>query len=247
MNGLRETCPMQGMRKKRSRRIAGALLFGSLMISAAYAFSGFLHASDSLPHGAPPARVRSDYLLLFIKCILCMAVMWVPQAVARRWLPIPDRLYTTYYVFLYCAVFLGNVLDFYHVAPHWDILLHAFSGAMLCKLGFLLVGQLIGEEHAPVSANSLLVAVLAFCFALSVGALWEIYEFVVDRILDLNMQNTHAPDGTAYIGTAALLDTMGDLIADAIAAVLVAWAGYRAEKKKAPRRMQIVALTDAER
>jgi hypothetical protein len=233
MESLNGGCTMDRSRQQTARTIVGALLFVSLTVSAAYAFFGFLHVRDAWLQKASPAQVRSHYLLLLVKCILCMVVMWLPRALARWWcLSIPDRLCAAYYAFLYGAVVLGDVFDFYHVVPQWDILLHALSGAMLCELGFLLMRQLSGEEHALLPKSPVLAAVFAFCFALAIGALWEIYEFIVDCILDLNMQKTRAPNGAAFVGAAALLDTMGDMIAGAFTAAAVALAGYRAYKKE---------------
>ena len=131
-----------------------------------------------------------------------------------------------YYVFLYCAVFLGEVFDFYYVVPHWDTVLHFFSGAMLGALGFILVDLLNRSEKVRVQLSPLFVSLFAFCFALAAGAVWEIYEYTVDGVMHLNMQKYATEAGVMLIGRAALRDTMKDIIFDALAALLVAAAGY---------------------
>ena len=60
------------------------------------------------------------------------------------------------------------------------------------------------------------IAVFAFCFALAMGAVWEIYEFTMDSVFGTNMQKYMLDNGTALIGQAALQDTMKDIIVDAI-------------------------------
>ena len=71
----------------------------------------------------------------------------------------------------------------------------------------------------------------ALCFAVTVGVLWEIYEFSFDGLLGLNMQKFRLEDGTQLIGRAALQDTMKDLIVDVVgAATVVAW-GYLHSKR----------------
>ena len=140
-----------------------------------------------------------------------------------------------YYIFLYCAIFLGEVLQFYYLIPHWDTILHFFSGAMLGALGFILVSWLNDSEKVRVSLTPAFVALFAFCFALSCGAIWEIYEYVFDGLLGLNMQKFTTAEGVTLIGHAALMDTMKDIIVDALSALIIALIGYgKLKSAKAP-------------
>ena len=134
----------------------------------------------------------------------------------------------------YCAVFLGEVFEFYYAVPHWDTILHFFSGAMLGALGFILVDLLNREEKVRVKLSPLFVALFAFCFALATGAVWEIYEYACDALMGLNMQKYATEQGVQLVGRAALRDTMKDIIFDALAALLVAAAGYFSIRKRAP-------------
>lgn len=218
------------------QRIIGAILFVSLALSVLYAFLHFLHAPQAAPEGMPRTKVKSDYLLMLTQCILGLVVMLLPSVINHRWsVPIPRNIYIMYYVFLYCAIFLGEVFDFYYVIPHWDIILHAFSGAMLSALGFIMVDLLNSNQRVSVELSPFFESVFAFCFALSLGAIWEIYEFAGDMILGLNMQKAYLANGTALVGKAALMDTMEDMIVDAFAAAVVAFAGYKANKQKAAK------------
>lgn len=212
--------------------IVGTLLFITLALSIVYAFVHFLHAPDTVPEGMPHEKVKSDYLLMLTQCILGVVVMLLPSLINRKWsVPIPRKIYIAYYVFLYCAIFLGEVFDFYYVVPHWDVILHAFSGAMLSALGFIMVDLLNMNQRISVQLSPFFESVFAFCFALSLGAIWEIYEFAGDTILGLNMQKAYLADGTALVGKAALMDTMKDIVVDALAAAVVAIAGYKANKQ----------------
>ena len=215
------------------QNMIGAVLFISLALSIVYAFVHFLHAPATAPEGMPHAKVKSDYLLMLTQCVLGVVVMLLPSAINRRWsVPIPRKIYILYYVFLYCAIFLGEVFDFYYVIPHWDIILHAFSGAMLSALGFIMVDLLNMNQRVSVDLSPFFESVFAFCFALALGSIWEIYEFAGDMLLGLNMQKAYLADGTALIGKKALLDTMEDMVVDAVAAAIVAIIGYRANKRK---------------
>lgn len=224
---------MKQKSKVTPQRIVGAILFVSLALSIVYAFIHFLQAPDIAPEGLPYTKVKSDYLLMLTQCILGVVVMLLPSIINHKWsVPIPRKIYIAYYVFLYCAIFLGEVFDFYYVIPHWDIILHAFSGAMLSALGFILVDLLNTNQRVSVDLSPFFESVFAFCFALALGAIWEIYEFAGDILLGLNMQKAYTAEGTALIGTSALLDTMEDMIVDAGAAAVVAIAGYKANKRK---------------
>ncbi|MGB6229697.1 MAG: hypothetical protein WBF53_06170 [Litorimonas sp.] len=114
--------------------------------------------------------------------------------------------------FIVGTIFLGEVGDFYERFWWWDIFMHTGSA-----IGFGMIGtvvMLIFVRGDRLSAPPLLLAVMAFSFAVSIGALWEIFEFGMDQLFGLNMQK----DG--------LMDTMSDLIVDSIGALIGAGAGY---------------------
>lgn len=207
--------------------ITGRILFITLILSVIYSLVRVIVPTPLMDDGAAYAHTRSDYVLMFIQCLLGLVVFSLPSVVSRRWkLTIPNFIYIMYYIFLYCAIFLGEVLSFYYLIPHWDIILHFFSGAMLGALGFILVSWLNDSEKISVSLSPAFVALFAFCFALSCGAVWEIYEFVFDGLLNLNMQKFATASGEVLVGHDALRDTMEDIVVDALAALLIAIIGY---------------------
>lgn len=226
------------MSKPRTKRspaeIMGHILFVTLILSVIYSFMRVIFTPEVPADGNAYAHGRSDYILMFIQCLLGLVVLSLPSIVGKKWnVTIPNFIYIMYYIFLYCAIFLGEVLDFYYVIPHWDTILHFFSGAMLGALGFILVSWLNDSELIRVSLSPFFVALFAFCFALSCGAVWEIYEYVFDGLLGLNMQKFTTAEGVVLVGHEALSDTMKDIIVDALAALLMASIGYsrlKAEK-----------------
>ena len=159
--------------------------------------------------------------------------MFLPTILSRKWnIVVPGTITVLYYVFLYCAIFLGEVFEFFYLIPHWDTILHAFSGAMLSALGFVLVDMLNKDSHVKVSMSPFFVSLFAFCFALAMGAVWEIYEYSFDALLGLNMQKHTTEAGVALTGTAALGDTMQDFIIDALSALVIAVLGFFTNRKK---------------
>jgi len=226
-------------KKKSASEIIGVILFVSLALSIVFSLVRFLMAPESAPEGQEHIKTKGDYLLMLTQCTLGLIVMALPSVLNKRWkLGIPNFIYILYYLFLYCAVFLGEVFEFYYLIPHWDTILHFFSGAMLGALGFILIDILNRDEHVRVNLSPLFVSVFAFCFALAAGAVWEIYEFTCDSVLGLNMQKYATAQGAALMGKAALSDTMKDIIFDALAALMVAVVGYLTNIRRKERKNQ---------
>ena len=180
-----------------------------------------------------PIRLKSDYVLMLVQCVLGLIAMLLPMILARKFeFRLPSTIYFIFIIFLYAAIFLGEVRSFYYTVPHWDTILHTFSGGMLGSLGFSLVSWLNKDEHTSTRLSPLFVAIFAFCFAVALGALWEIYEFTFDGILGLNMQKFMLEDGTQLIGRRALTDTMKDLCVDVLGALVVSMLGFISLKVK---------------
>ena len=221
------------MKHARTKEVIGRLLFVSLLLSIVFSAVRLLQAPETAPEGMDHIKVKSDYLLMLMQCLLGLAVMLLPSLIERKWrLGISNAIQVLYYIFLYCAVFLGEVFEFYYLIPHWDTILHFFSGAMLAALGFTLVDILYRNEHVRVDLSPLFVAVFAFCFALAAGAVWEIYEFTGDSLFGLNMQKCLTEHGEPLVGYVALRDTMKDIVVDAAAAFLVSALGFFSIRKE---------------
>lgn len=175
----------------------------------------------------PPEGERAHYRLMFVQCLLGVAVMLLPGWISKKWsVEIPSVMMIFYMIFLYGAIFLGEVRDFYYRVPHWDVILHGFSGFMLGCLSFSFVTLLNRTRRVPVSLSPIFVAVFALCFSLALGVAWEVYEYTFDGLMGLNMQKFITADGTVLQGHAALTDTMKDLMVDALGALAASGVGY---------------------
>lgn len=137
----------------------------------------------------------------------------VPPILASRWsltLPVPFLLATT--LFFFASIFLGEALDFYERLWWWDLALHGSSAVGFGLTGFLFVFMLFKGDRfaAPPSA----LAFIAFCVAMTIGAMWEIFEFLMDQSFGMNMQKS------------GLVDTMGDLMINAFGSAIASLTGY---------------------
>ncbi|WP_313164962.1 hypothetical protein [Sedimentibacter sp.] len=212
--------------KRDWKKITGVILFVVLSFSIIYIIIKMINAPSVISEDAY-TKVKSDYVLMLLQCVLGIIVMFIPSIVERKlYIDIPNKMEVMYFIFLYCAIYLGEVRNFYYIIPYWDLILHAFSGAMLGALGFSLVSYFNDMEVLETHLSPFFVALFAFCFALASGAVWEIYEFLADSLLGTNMQKFILADGTVLVGQAALMDTMKDLIVDALSALTVTVIGY---------------------
>ncbi len=207
-------------RKINWEKVIGWFVFITLLLSVGYSLFGIVHSADD-------AAARSDYILMMVQCLLGLFVLALPGFLEKRFaIDIPYFMTVLYFAFLYCAIYLGEVRSFYYLIPYWDTILHAMSGAMLGAFGFVLVRTLTEAEKVKVQLSPFFVSLIAFCFAVTIGVVWEIYEFAGDGLLGLNMQKFRLPDGTILSGHDALSDTMWDLIVDAMAAFAISLFGY---------------------
>lgn len=213
--------------KRDLRTFFARLLFITLILSIVYTIVRIIQIPAEFTSDFEYIKVRSDYVLMLLQCLLGLFVMTLPSIINKRFsIQIPSIVEVLYYIFLYCAIYLGEVRSFYYFIPFWDTILHAFSGAMLGALGFSLVSMLNREVSHYVRLSPFFIALFAFSFALAFGSLWEIYEFSMDVIFKTNMQKYITYEGVVLVGNEALLDTMKDIIVDSISALSVSIFGY---------------------
>ena len=174
----------------------------------------------------------ADYVLMILQCLLGVIVLHIPSLLSRKMhFILPKALFYMYLFFLYCAIFLGEVKSFFYAVPHWDVILHAMSSLMTGFFGVMVISILNRDKHVVMRLSPFFVALFSFSFAVMLGAMWEIYEFVFDGLLGLNMQKFILADGTVLAGHEALADTMKDIIVDSIGALIASVFGYIAAKK----------------
>lgn len=159
--------------------------------------------------------------------ILTFFMTYYPSILEKKFgVYLPNRLEIVITLFIFAAQVLGEIGDFYERIPWWDTMLHTTSGIILGLIGFFFVYLLNEKGDANVNLSPIFVVIVAFCFALTMGVFWEIFEFGADRILGFNMQKFRLP------GQDGLLDTMEDLIVDALGAVVACIFGWIYMKKR---------------
>lgn len=117
-------------RKVQIQKIVWWFVLISLVLSIGYVILEIVLSPSVADPSAPYQRVKGDYVLMLAQCVLGVLAMFLPSILHKRaHLIIPSNMLVVYAVFLYCAIFLGEVRRFYYIVPHWDTILHTFSGA----------------------------------------------------------------------------------------------------------------------
>ncbi len=222
---------MKTKRRISARQVVSLAVFITMAASTVVVAVAMALAPDVPTEGY--TRVKSDYVLMLLQSILGIFAMLLPRWLYRKWgVEIPSFMMVLYAVFLYCSIYLGEVRGFYFLIPYWDTILHTFSGIALGALGFSVLTFLNKTDRVPFNLSPAFVAVFAFCFAVAVDVVWEIYEFAADGLLAMNMQKHALADGQPLVGRAALSDTMTDLIVDSVGAAFISLIGYVSLKFK---------------
>lgn len=181
--------------------------------------------------------IQQNYIIM-LECLIGILLVIVPGIIDKKLkLELPDLLYSVYFIFLFAAIFLGSGLGFYSKVPRWDDVLHSLSGALLTVLGFAIV-MLYNKRSKRITGtiSAGFMAVFAFCFALAIGAIWEIYEYTGDGLMQMSMQRFLDADGNGLVGRAALYDTMKDIIVDTLSALTTSIVGGILISKRSKRR-----------
>lgn len=213
------------MKKWNWQQILNRFVFTVLILSIIFLIFRIFFTPSEMQ--LPNSREKSDYVLMLVQCILGVVAMMVPGFLSHKLkIEIPSMMLVLYTIFLYAAIILGEVRSFYYTVSNWDTILHTFSGAMLGALGFSIVTLLNKTDRVPMNLSPLFVALFAFCFAVTFGVFWEIYEYTFDGVLGLNMQKFSMENGTLLMGRMALYDTMKDLLVDCLGAFVMSLIGY---------------------
>lgn len=160
----------------------------------------------------------------WIHAFLIVAISLVtlfPILLGRQYqIHIPAEFQILTVLFVFSALFLGEIRDYYGRLWWWDMALHASSGLMLGIFGFLLAYILNKEPLVKMSLRPSFVALFAFMFAVTIGTLWEIFEFTMDKVFGTNMQKPMLGDDSG------LTDTMSDLVLDVLGALIISLLGW---------------------
>ncbi len=131
---------------------------------------------------------NGNYENVFV-CVLTLVLFTLPSFVERRLhVDLPDTLEIIILLFIFAAEILGEIREYYLSVPFWDTMLHTLNGFLFAAIGFSVVNLLNEDKHTDMKLSPFYMAVVAFCFSMTIGVLWEFFEWGADCLLHADMQ-----------------------------------------------------------
>ena len=131
---------------------------------------------------------NGDFESVFL-CGLTLVLFLLPTVFERAlMIDLPNTLEIIIMLFIFSAEILGEISAFYTTFKHWDTILHTINGFLCAAIGFALVDMLNRTEKFSLSLSPVFMSIVAFCFSMTIGVLWEFFECSMDQMLYLDMQ-----------------------------------------------------------
>lgn len=122
-------------------------------------------------------------------CVLTLILFMIPAFADRKLkVKLPSLLEIIILLFAFSAEILGEIQNFYGVFHSWDTMLHTMNGFMMAAIGFAMIDVLNNNPKFHFTASPAFVAFVAFCFSMTVGVLWEFFEFGMETLFHIDMQ-----------------------------------------------------------
>ena len=139
-------------------------------------------------------------------CILTLILLMIPSFIQMELkIELPTTLEIFILIFIFAAEILGEIGSYYTKVANWDTMLHTINGFLAAAIGFSLVDILNRNEKVKVQLSPLFMAVVAFCFSMTIGVMWEFWECGMDLFLGMDMQK----DTIVHSISTVMLDPTG--------------------------------------
>lgn len=132
--------------------------------------------------------------------VLTLLLFLIPFFIDRRLnIKLPNALEVMILLFIFSAEILGEIQNFYGIFRHWDTILHTINGFLCAAIGFSLIDILNRSQKFHTKMKPIFVALVAFCFSMTIGVLWEFFEFGMDEIIKTDMQKDRIATGISSV------------------------------------------------
>lgn len=132
--------------------------------------------------------LKGDYYNVFL-CGLTLVLFMIPTFVEHRLhIDVPNTLEIIILLFIFSAEILGEIQEYYLIFPFWDTMLHTMNGFLMAAIGIAMVDILNRSRKFKVRLSPAFVALVAFCFSMTVGVVWEFFEYGMDLFFHTDMQ-----------------------------------------------------------
>lgn len=149
--------------------------------------------------------LNRNYENVFL-CALTLLLLIMPSLMQITFrVELPTTLEIIILIFIFAAEILGEIREFYLIFPFWDTALHTLNGFLAAAIGFSLVDLLNRSERTVFNLSPLFTAIVAFCFSMTIGVVWEFFEFGMDQLAGFDMQK----DTVIHVIRSVTLDPAG--------------------------------------
>lgn len=139
-------------------------------------------------------------------CALTLILLVMPSCIQVTFkVELPTTLEIIILIFIFAAEILGEISEFYLMFPFWDTVLHTVNGFLAAAIGFSMVDLLNRSEKTVFHLSPLFTAIVAFCFSMTIGVVWEFFEFFMDQVMGYDMQK----DTVIHVIRSVTLDPAG--------------------------------------
>ena len=148
---------------------------------------------------------NGDFESVFL-CALTLVLFLLPTVF--EWalmIDLPNTMEIIIMLFIFAAEILGEISSFYTTFKSWDTILHTLNGFLCAAIGFALVDMLNRTEKFSLSLSPVFMSIVAFCFSMTIGVLWEFFECGMDQLMMLDMQK----DTVVHSISSVMLDPSG--------------------------------------
>ena len=134
------------------------------------------------------AILRREYESAFV-CVLVLVLFMLPFFIQKNFgIRLPGVLEIIILLFIFAAEILGELQSYFIQYPNWDTMLHTTNGFLCAAVGFSLIDILNRNAKIKFTLSPVYVALAAFCFSMTIGVLWEFFEFSMDHFFGMDMQ-----------------------------------------------------------
>lgn len=174
--------------------------------------------------------IRGEYENAFV-CLLVLFLFMLPLFIQQNFgIELPSTLEIIILLFIFASEILGELGCFFITYPNWDSILHTTTGFLCAATGFALIDILNRNSKIKFELSPVYVSLVAFCFSMTIGVLWEFFEFGMDRLFLMDMQK----DTIIHSITSVMLDptnmnipvTIGDITSVAVNGQELGFGGY---------------------
>lgn len=155
-------------------------------------------------------RIPTDIAIYFVLLI---------PTILKRFIKIEEKDKLEFYIFIFIAEFLGCIVNLFKFITWFDTFSHFVSGIYFFIIGLKLL-RLMNKFDEQ---NKMFNIIFAVAIALSSACVWEIFEFSIDSLFNMNLQHN--------IDT-GVVDTMQDIIACTLGTFISGITYYFKSKKR---------------